>query len=192
MTSQVKTHVSPEEYLAIERQAENKSEYLGGEVFAMTGASRKHNLISLNVGGELRTQLKTRPCEVYVSDMRVKVSPTGLYTYPDVVVVCGEPTFDDDEKDTLLNPTVLIEVLSKSTAAYDQGERFQHYRRLASLAEYVLVAQNKHHVMHYVRQSDNRWLLSETNNPHDRLYLPSINCDLALVDVYDKVEVVQQ
>lgn len=192
MTSQVKTYVSPEEYLVVERQAGNRSEYFNGEIFAMTGASRKHNLISLNVGGELRTQLRSRPCEVYVSDMRVKVSSTGLYTYPDVIVVCGEPAFDDHEKDTLLNPTVLIEILSKSTAAYDQGEKFEHYRRLASLAEYLLIAQAKHHVMHYVRQSDNQWLLSETNNSHDRLHLPSINCDLALVDVYDKVEVVQQ
>jgi len=189
MSSQVKVHHTPEEYLALERQAEYKSEYFNGEIFAMTGASRRHNLVAGNVFASLHGQLRKRPCEIYPSDMRVKVSPTGLYTYPDVVIVCGEPIFDDKQKDTLLNPTVLVEVLSKSTASYDRGEKFEHYRKLDSLAEYLVIAQNKYHVEHYTRQPDNRWLLSETDDMQKTNHLSSIECDLALADIYDKVEV---
>jgi Uma2 family endonuclease len=188
MSSEVKSRFTVEQYLTLERKAEYKSEYLSGEIFAMGGASRRHNLISLNIGAEFRTQLKQRPCEVYTSDMRVKVSATGLYTYPDVVVVCGEPAFEDAEVDTLLNPTLLVEVLSKSTEDYDRGGKFEHYRTLESLQEYVLVAQQKHHVMHYVRQPDNAWLLSETTSMDCVMHLLSINCDLALTEVYAKVQ----
>src|SRR2546428_1618931 len=115
MSRQIRPYITPEEYLALERKAEHKSEYLHGEVFAMTGASRKHNLIATNILISLGQQLKGRPCEAYSSDMRVKVAATGLYTYPDIVVVCGDPKFEDDYVDTLLNPTLLVEVLSKST-----------------------------------------------------------------------------
>ena len=121
--------------------------------------------------------------------MRVKVSPTGLYTYPDVSIVCGEPAFDDEQKDTLLNPTVLVEVLSKSTASYDRGEKFEHYRKIKSLAEYLVTAQNKYHVERYARQPDDQWLLSETDDPIKTIRLSSIECDLALADIYDKVEI---
>ena len=189
MSSQTKVFYTPEEYLTLERQAEYKSEYFNGEIFAMTGASRRHNLVAANVLASLHGQLRKRPCEVYSSDMRVKVSPAGLYTYPDVVVVCGEPLFDDKHKDTLLNPTVLVEVLSKSTASYDRGEKFAHYRKLDSLAEYLVVAQDKYHVEHYTRQPGNRWLLSETDDIQKIIHLSSIECDLALADIYDKVEV---
>jgi Uma2 family endonuclease len=189
MSSQVKVHYTPEEYLALERQAEYKSEYFDGEIFAMTGASRRHNLVAANVLASLHGQLRKRPCEIYPSDMRVKVGPTGLYIYPDVVIVCGEPIFDDKQKDTLLNPTVLVEVLSKSTASYDRGEKFEHYRKLDSLTEYLVIAQNKYHVEHYTRQPDNRWLLSETDDIQKTIHLSSIECDLALADIYDKVEV---
>src|SRR5947209_20458068 len=116
MSRQAKTFVTPEEYLSLERQAEHKSEYYDGEIFAMTGASRKHNLITTNILGSLWQQLKGKPCEVYPSDMRVRVPSANLYTYPDIVVVCGEPQFEDEQVDTLLNPTLLIEVLSRSTA----------------------------------------------------------------------------
>ncbi|MGB7925318.1 MAG: Uma2 family endonuclease [Pyrinomonadaceae bacterium] len=189
MSSQVKIFYTPEEYLALERKAEDKSEYFNGEIFAMTGASRRHNLVAVNVLASLHAQLRKRPCEIYPSDMRVKVSPTGLYTYPDVVIVCGEPLFDDEQKDTLVNPTLLVEVLSKSTASYDRGEKFEHYRKLASLAEYLVIAQNKYHVEHYIRQPDNQWLLSETDDMQKTISLPSIECDLALTDIYDKVDV---
>lgn len=189
MSSQVKIYYTPEEYLALERQAERKSEYFAGEIFAMTGASRRHNLVAGNVFAALHVQLRRRPCEIYPSDMRVKVSPTGLYTYPDITAVCGEPLFDDEQRDTLLNPTVLVEVLSKSTASYDRGEKFEHYRKLSSLAEYLVIAQNKYHVEHYVRQPDNQWLLSETDEIQKTVHLSSIECELALTDIYDKVEI---
>jgi Uma2 family endonuclease len=187
MSSHAHARLTAEEYLALERQAPYKSEYGNGEIFAMSGASRRHNLIALNIGAELRAQLKQRPCEVYTSDMRVKISRTGIYTYPDVVVVCEEPVFEDAEVDTLLNPTVLVEVLSKSTEDYDRGGKFEHYRTLASLQEYLLVAQERCHVVHYVRQPDHTWLLAETYDMHDGVHLPSIHCDLLLSEVYAKV-----
>src|SRR2546430_531531 len=140
-------------------------------MLAMAVTSERHVSIVANVMYLLIGQLKGRPCKAYASDMRVKVSPTGLYTYPDVIVVCGEPIFDDQQKDTLLNPTVLIEVLSKSTASYDRGEKFEHYRKLDSLAEYLVVAQNKYHAEHYIRQPDNRWLLSETDDRQQTIHL---------------------
>ncbi|MBI3797413.1 MAG: Uma2 family endonuclease [Deltaproteobacteria bacterium] len=188
MSLQPQHSYTPEEYLALERKAEFKSEYLAGEIFAMSGASRQHNLIAGNVFASLHAQFRHRPCEVYMGDMRVKVSSTGLYTYPDVVALCGEPRFDDEQKDTLLNPTVIIEVLSPSTEAYDRGGKFGHYRKLDSLQEYVLISQEEPHVEHYVRQSDTQWLLSEASSEQGSIQLPSISCTLALAEVYEKVE----
>ena len=188
MPSQAKARLTVEEYLAIERQAPCKSEYFDGEMFAMAGASRRHNLIALNIGAELRTQLRQRPCEVYTSDMRVKISRTGLYTYPDVAVVCEEPLFEDTDVDTLLNPIVLVEVLSPSTADYDRGGKFEQYRTLPSLQVYLLVAQEQCHVVHYTSQQDNTWLLAETSDMQDGIHLPSIRCDLLLSEIYAKVQ----
>ncbi|NUQ62714.1 MAG: Uma2 family endonuclease [Pirellulales bacterium] len=188
MTTVPKRHLTPEEYLAKERKAEFKSEYYDGEMFAMSGASREHNLIAGNVNGEARNQLRDRPCEVYQSDMRVKVSRTGLYTYPDVVIVCGEPRFEDAEVDTLLNPTVVFEVLSKSTEGYDRGTKSEHYRRIPSLREYVLIAQDRCHVERFSRQPDNRWLLWESEDLEAILDLPSVGCEMKLSDIYAKVE----
>ena len=190
MSSQTKQHYTPEEYLALERQAQYKSEYYAGEIFAMAGASRWHNLIVANVVGELRSQLKGRPCTTYPSDMRLKISPTGLYAYPDVTVVCGAARFEDTQQDTLLNPTLIVEVLSDSMEAYDRGGKFAHYRKLDSLMAYVLITQAKPHIEHYVRQPDNRWLLSEADSVHDTIHLPAIDCHLALAEVYDKVDIV--
>lgn len=186
MASDPRPRISPEEYLALERQAETKSQYLDGEIFAMTGASRKHNRIGLNVAFALDSQLKAGGCEVYAIDMRVKVSATGLYTYPDVVVVCGEPQFEDAEVDTLLNPRVVIEVLSKSTEDYDRGTRFLHYRSLTSLVEYLLIAQDRVHVEHFIHQNES-WLFTETDRPEDVIELPSVGAQLALADIYDRV-----
>ena len=187
MSAVPKPLLTPQEYLARERRAETKSEYLRGEVFAMAGASREHNLIAGNISRELGQQLRERECEVYQGDMRVKVSPTGLYTYPDVTVVCGEPEFEDAEVDTLLNPKVLVEVLSPSTADYDRGGKFTHYRRLPSLQEYVLISQDRPLVEHYVRQGQDEWLLTEQSSLEDTLVLPSIECQLPLSEIYLKV-----
>ncbi len=180
-----KPYISPEKYLEIERAAEYKSEYFNGEMFALAGAKRNHNLIALNTGSELRMQLKGRPCQVYPSDMRVKVPETGLYTYPDVVVVCGEPQFEDKVTDTLLNPVVIIEVLSESTEGYDRGKKFEHYRHIPSLQEYVLISQDRCKIEKFLKQKE--WTLFEESSLESAMELPSIQCSLKLSEVYDKV-----
>lgn len=189
MPAQAKTtYITIEEYLSLERQTDYKNEYFAGEIFAMSGASEEHNLISGNVFAELHVQLKKRPCKVYNNDMRVKVSPTGLYTYPDIVAVCGQSRFDDKQKDTLLNPTVIIEVLSPSTEDYDRGDKFdKHYRTIDSLQEYVLIAQEKCHIEHRIRQTNDQWLVSKLNHFSDTLELRSIQCSMVLSDIYHKV-----
>ena len=187
MSQQIVPYVSSEEYLRLERQSEFKSEYVNGEIFGMTGASLKHNLVAGNIFGELRQQLKGRQCQAYVSDMRVKVTATGLYTYPDVVVVCGEPKFEDGYFDTLLNPTLLVEVLSPSTERYDRIAKSSYYRTLESLAEHLLVAQDEVRLEQYVKQPNGQWLLSECTSLDNVVELASIGCSLNLRDVYDKV-----
>jgi Uma2 family endonuclease len=187
MSQQIVPYISPEEYLRLERQSEYKSEYVNGEIFAMTGASRKHNLVAGNIFRELSQQLRSRQCEAYVGDMRVKVTATGLYTYPDVVIVCGEPKFEDTFVDTLLNPTLLVEVLSQSTERYDRIAKSSYYRTLGSLAEHLLVAQEEVRLEQYIKQPDGRWLLFECSSRDNVVELPSIGCSLALSDVYDKV-----
>ena len=182
----LKSRLTPEQYLAIERKSEYKSEYLDGVIYAMSGASREHNLISLNLGAEIRQLLKSRKCEVYTGDMRVSVDAAGLYTYPDIAIVCAEPQFLDGEFDTLLNPTVLIEVLSPSTEAYDRGKKFGHYRRIASLREYVLVAQDRVSVERYVRRGQD-WVLTEWNSLDESLRLDSIEGEVPLREIYAKV-----
>jgi Uma2 family endonuclease len=183
--SVAKLRFTPEQYLELERKAEHKSEFLHGEIFAMAGASRAHQLVGGNVFGSLHAQLRARPCEVYSSDMRVQVEVTGLYTYPDLVVACGKLEFT--QGDTLANPTVIIEVLSPSTEACDRGEKFAHYRRLESLTDYVLVSQDRMRVEHYVRQGD-QWVLTEVSGPAGVLNLASIGCQIRLADIYEKVE----
>ncbi len=180
--------ITAEEYLAREREAEFKSEYLNGEIFAMAGASRPHNLIAGNIYAKLHAQLEHRSCNVYPSDMRLKVSSSGLYTYPDVMVVCGEEHFDDNEEDTLLNPILIVEVLSKSTERQVRGAKFEHYSKLASLQEYLLVAQNHPRLELFTKQSAGRWLLAEFESLDEVAKLTSINCELALKDVYLKVD----
>lgn len=188
MSLQRQPKLTPEEYLALERTAEYKSEYVAGELFAMAGASERHVSIVANTMYLLVGQLKGRPCKAYSTDMRLKVSPTGLYTYPDIIVVCGTPVFADEQKDTLLNPIVLIEVLSESTEAYDRGKKFDHYRTLASVSDYLLISQDQHTIEHFVRQPDNRWLFSAHADLDDIVEVASIACTLQLRDVYDKVE----
>lgn len=187
MSSQPQKRCTAAEYLTLERQAQQRNEFFNGQIFAMAGASRAHNLIALNVGSELRSQFRGRPCEAYVADMRLKVSASGLYTYPDVIALCGQPVFEDAHVDTLVNPAVIVEVLSDSTEAFDRGERFAQYRRLESLRDYVLIAQNKVRVEHYVRQGD-QWVLSEASAIGSSIHLASIGCDLAINAIYEKVE----
>ncbi len=188
MSSQPKTFLTPDEYLALERNAQHKSEYFQGEVFAMAGAGERHNLLSGSLYATLYQQLRGRVCRVYFADMRVRTSPGGLYTYPDVVAACGERQFADDEFDTLVNPTLIVEVLSRSTEAYDRGRKFELYRGIESLTEYLLVATDRVHVEQYTRQPDGRWLLSEAARLEDVLELRSIGCKLTLAELYENTD----
>lgn len=175
-----------DEYLAFERAAETRHEYHAGEVVAFAGATREHNLITATASRLLGNQLDGKPCEVYVADMRVRATPAA-YVYPDVVVVCGEPRFADDEFDILLNPTVLVEVLSPSTEARDRDEKLQYYSSLESVRDYLMIASDKVRVDHYVRQSDNEWKLRLYFGLSDQVDLTSIDCKLVLADIYAKV-----
>ena len=182
------THLTPEEYLAFERKATTKHEYLNGQIVAMSGASFAHNFLTMNTANQLYNQLIGGECQVATSDMRVKVTQIDSYFYPDVVVVCGEPRAEDDTFDTLLNPTVVVEVLSPSTETYDRGEKFEHYQQIASLKEYVLISQDKIRVEHYHRQ-ETGWMQTEFRGLEDVLSLLSIGYELRLQDVYRRVEV---
>ncbi len=188
MSAIPKRKLTPEEYLEIERKAEYKSEYFNGEIYAMAGAKRNHNKIATNISGLIWQHLKGKDCESYSNDMRVFVPKTGLYTYPDVVVVCGEPKFQDKVFDTLLNPTLLIEVLSESTESYDRGKKFQHYRSIESLQEYVLVSQDEARIEKYVKSGDGFWMLSEAVGLDAGIEFASIECRVALAEVYDKID----
>lgn len=181
------SRLSAAEYLARERTAETKSEYYAGEVFAMTGASRRHNLVVTNLVRALSNQLWDRDCEVFANDMRVRVPETDSYVYPDVVAVCGEPRLEDAELDTLLNPTLIIEVLSPSTADFDRGGTLEHYRTIESLAEVLILAQDRAHAEHWVRQPDGHWLFEEAGSTEAVLRLESIGCEVKLADAYHRV-----
>jgi Uma2 family endonuclease len=187
MSSEPTTFVSPEEYLEQERLADHKSEYFQGEVFAMAGVSPRHVWIAANVLGNLWQQLKGKPCRVSASDFRLRVTP-DLYTYPDVMVVCGEPQFADDQKDTVLNPVLIVDVLSESTRNYDRGWKFQHYRKLPSLIEDLRIDQDQPHIEHLTRQPENHWDFVELDDLAQSLQLTSIGCILPLTEVYDKIE----
>jgi Uma2 family endonuclease len=187
MVTQPKQRLTPDEYLALEREAESKHEYVDGVVVAMTGTTRAESLITANVVGEIGRQLKDRPSLVFIRDLRVRVTETGMHAYPDVVVVRDEPEFGDDQPDTLLNPTLVLEVVSPSTEALDRGRKFAHFRQRASLREYVLVAQDRVSVERYSRQGE-LWMFTEATSLDEVVELPSIGCTLALRDVYDKVE----
>jgi len=175
-----------DEYLVFERHAPYKSEFHNGQLFAMTGASRKHNLIAVNIVRELSLQLKKRPCEAYINAMRVQAAEARHYYYPDVAVICGPAQFADNQFDTLLNPTVLIEVLSPSTEAFDRGGKFSDYRKIPSLCQYVLVAQEQPSIECFTRQ-DKGWVLTEAVGLEVVMPLISIACSLSLREVYDKV-----
>ena len=177
-----------EEYLELERRAEYKSEFVEGEIFALAGATRAHNLVALNCGAELRRQLRGQPCETYPSDMRVQLAASTRYFYPDLVVVCGERDFVDEAQDTLVNPTLITEVLSPSTEGYDRGEKFGQYRTIDSLQSYVLISQHKPLVEVFERQEDGSWRFSAYQGLSSSVLLPSIGYALSLREVYDRID----
>ena len=180
------TIFTPEEYLASERKATLKSEYLNGEIRAMPRVNFAHNLITVDIATELNIQSRGRDWDVYMSSMRVKTSAKGAYFYPDIVVVCGELQFEDNVFDTLLNPTLVIEVLSPSTEVYDKGEKFRHYQELTSLQEYILVSQDRVRVEQY-RLLKTQRVQTEFHGHEDVLPLVSIGCELPLQDIYRRV-----
>lgn len=177
------TQLTPEEYLAWERKAPFKNEYLSGQIIAMSGASRAHNRIAVDTTVQLSNQLIWKECEVFAGDMRVRISQPTSYFYPDIVVACGEARFEDNVFDTLLNPILIVEVLSPSTEAYDRGEKFEHYQQLESLQEYILISQERVRVERYLRQ-DTRWILTEFRELDDVLPLISIEGALPLRAIY--------
>ena len=185
-TLTAQTYLSPAEYLAWERKQPFKNEYHNGQITAMSGASRSHNRITLDTATQLNIQLMDGECEVFAGDMRVRTAPTVSYYYPDVIVVCGEPRFEDDTFDTLLNPILVIEVLSPSTAAFDRGEKFEHYKQIPSLQEYILVSQDNVRVEHYHRQ-ETQWIHRTLQHLEDTLSLASIECTLPLRAIYRRV-----
>ncbi len=188
MSAEPRAYISEVAYLEQERHSPIKHEYYAGQIYAMTGAKEAHNLIASNIIATLHGQLRHKPCRVYPSDMRVKVLATGLHTYPDVVVVCGQPEFVDAQRDTLTNPSVLFEILSPSTERYDRGIKFRHYRAIESLRDYILIAQDRPWIEHYVRQPNGQWLLEEASGLHGSLQIDSLGYRLTLADSYEKVE----
>jgi len=189
MLARALTTISAEDYLRWERQAEGRSEYHAGQIFAMAGASRRHNRIVTNLSSALNVQLQSRPCNNYSSDMRVRIGNAERYVYPDIVATCGREEFEDDQQDVLLNPLLILEVLSPSTEAYDRGNKFRDYQTIPSLREYVLVSQDRRCFEVYRKQPDGRWLVELLSSLPLTLRLESIDCVLAEAEVYAKVDV---
>lgn len=177
-------HISPAEYLDIERSAERKSEFHDGRIVARDSANVNHCQLQISLSMTLYPQARRRGCWGFLSDMRVAIPARRSYVYPDLTVVCGEPQFDDDQQDTLLNPTVIIEILSPSTAMQDRTDKFARYRRIPTLREYLLVAQDAPQIEHFVRQQDDQWLWSIAETLEETVTLPSIDCTIALADIY--------
>jgi Uma2 family endonuclease len=180
--------LSEAEYLTIERSAEFKSEFFNGEMFAMAGGTPQHSLIATNLAAEFRNRLRNHPCAPYNSDLRIKVEATGLCTYPDLSVICGALEFAPGTDDTVINPTLIVEVLSDTTEAYDRGKKFEHYRQIAALQEYLLVSQKEPRMEQFVRQPDGRWLLNEASGRDQRLELSSLNITLELAEVFARIK----
>src|SRR5262245_32493512 len=184
MSTQPKTFLTPEQYLEIERKAKFKSEYFQGEMFAMAGGSPVHGQLISNLIMRLGPNAVSRSCLICPSDLRVRISPTGLYTYPDVVIVCGKPQLVDGRKDTITNPTFIAEVLSSSTEAYDRGVKFDHYRTLESLREYLLVSSDRISAHLLSRQADNSWVIRSADGPDASIHIQTVDVELVMRDLY--------
>jgi Uma2 family endonuclease len=176
--------LTEEEYLAVERAAEIRSEFYAGEMFAMSGGTMAHSILGSNFLAELHFALRDRSCIVFNPDMRIKVAKTELYTYPDVSAVCGQPLFADDKKDSLLNPSLIVEVLSPSTESYDRGRKFEHYRSIETLHDYILVSQDRVLVEHYARQKAAAWLLRAYSQLEEELRIDSLSVAIPLSAIY--------
>lgn len=180
-------YFTPEEYLEIEHSADHKSEYYDGQIYAMAGGSKRHNLIGSNIIRELGTKLKSKPCHVFNSDQKIFVNDYELYTYPDASVVCGPMSFDAPDPDIVTNPILIVEVLSESTAGYDRGKKFEFYRSITTFREYLLVDQDRVYIEHFHQDPANKWILTVYNKSEDTLSLPSLAIDLSVAEIYDKI-----
>lgn len=186
---------TPEQYLRFERNAEEKHEYLDGLVYAMAGASPAHNVICASIGEIITRQLRGTDCRPFTSDMKTRCIPLpagsksrqGLFAYPDFIVVCGAPLYHDKKQDVLLNPKLIVEVLSKSTKAYDRGEKFRRYQQLASFTDYLLIAQDRPCVEHFSKQADGQWAHTVETDLGRRIFIASLNCHIPLAEVYEWV-----
>ncbi|MGE0126565.1 MAG: Uma2 family endonuclease [Blastocatellales bacterium] len=187
VTAQSRLHISPEEYLARERKSEERHEYAGGKIYAMAGESPEHSTVCFNLSGLTHAQLTGKNCRGFSPNMKVRVGESGKYYYPDLSVVCGEPVFQDERRDVLINPRVIIEVLSPSTEKKDRGEKLQNYQQIESLTDYLLVSQDKPLIEHYVRREGNQWLYSSFSDLASSVHIASIDCRLSLAEVYDRV-----
>ena len=189
MSALPKRFFTPEEYLELEAKAEYKSQYFAGEIFAMAGAQPAHDTITTNLIAALHGRFRGRPCHVFTADMRVRAAD-DLYTYPDVTALCGEPTFATVGKQppSLLNPRVIFEVLSPSTEGFDRGIKFTRYRRLETLSDYVLVSADRSRVEHYHLRDDGVWVLDDLTAPEETLRLTSVDCEITLAEIYERVK----
>ncbi len=188
MGAEPRIYLTPEAYLDLERQGEEKHEYIDGTLVAMVGGSEQHGLIQVGISSLLRAALRGRDCYVYPSGVKIGIFAANIYAYPDIPVACGTRQFDGEQRDTLLNPILLVEILSLSNEGYDRGEKLAHYRRIPSLEEYVLVAQDTPMIEHYVRQPDGTWRWAAVEGLDATLALPTIGCALLLADVYEQVK----
>lgn len=187
MAAQTQPLLTEDDYLALERTSEHKHEYYAGHVVALADGSAQHNRITVNTITSLHTQLQDRSCTVYSSDMRVKIPHQTSYVYPDISVVCGQELFEDAGQDTLLNPGVIIEVLSPSTERHDRGKKFELYRTIDSLQEYLLIAQDARRIDHFIRQPDKLWMFASIGEEEEHILLPSIECTLMVSAIYHNV-----
>jgi Uma2 family endonuclease len=187
MSAQPASLASADDYLAFERGQREKHEFFDGEIVQQAGASIAHNLITANIIGSLHQQLRGKPCTVLPSDMRIRTPRRRQYMYPDATIICGSPLFDDSQHDTILNPVVIVEVLSPSTESYDRGRKFQAYRTIATLQEYLLISQTMQRVEHFQRHTDLMWLMREYTSPDQAIELTSVGCRLLLSELYEKV-----
>jgi Uma2 family endonuclease len=187
VSTSIEARLTPEEYLRLERLTDRKNEFFDGEVIPMPGVSRYHNRINRDLIVEIMNQFAGRPCEVFFCEMRVKIVATNSYAYPDVAILCGGAAFEDANVDTLLNPQVIIEILSESTEAHDRGRKLQHYRSIESLREYLLVSQSECRIEHYARQTSGEWIYSDMTDPQGTIALNSVVCRLSLEKVYRSI-----
>jgi Uma2 family endonuclease len=192
MSTAVVRRYSVAEYLDFERKSDEKHEYFDGRIFAMAGGTAPHNLIGGNIYAELRNAVRERPCRAFPSDMRLRC-PTGLYTYPDVSVVCGNPEYEDSTRNVLLNPLVICEVLSPSTENYDRVGKFKHYQSIPTLREYVLISQHQVRIDHYAREpNSDRWLLTTVTDLLGVVRFPALECEVSVTEIYAKVDLVRE